>query len=109
MSLETEPLLYEYDPGAVRFGRECVDKMCADFAERGFERALIITGRNVGANDEVMQPLKPGLEGRLAGVFAQNSPEQPFYTAYDALERVEEDEIGVLVGAGAGVVYTSLP
>lgn len=100
MSFETAPFLYEYDPGAIRFGRECVDKMCADFAERGFERALIVTGHNVGANDEVMQPLGAGLEGGLAGVFAQTSPKKSFYTAYDLLERVEEDEIDVLVGVG---------
>lgn len=100
MSLETAPFLYEYDPGAIRFGRECVDKMYADFAEPGCERALIVTGHNVGANNELMQPLEAGLEGQLAGVFAQTSPKKSFYTAYDMLELVEEDEIGTLVGVG---------
>jgi len=102
VSLDTQPFLYEYDPGAIRFGRECVSEMAYDFEQREFGNALVITGQNVGANDQVMEPIKQSLGDKLAGVFAETSPEKSFYTAYDSLIRVKEFDIDVIIGVGAG-------
>ena len=102
MVLDTEPFLYEFTPGAIRFGRGCTAEMGTDFAERGYERALVVTGSNVGTNEGVMDPIRTGLGDRLVDVFDETTPEKSMYTAYDAHEIVEEADVDVLVGVGAG-------
>ncbi|MFC7157032.1 iron-containing alcohol dehydrogenase family protein [Halomarina halobia] len=102
MTLDTEPFLYEFTPGAIRFGRGCTAEMGSDFADRGYERALVVTGSNVGANEAVMDPIADGLGDRLVEVFDRTTPEKSMHTAYDAHEVVEENDIDVLVGVGAG-------
>lgn len=102
MDLDTESFEYEFSPGTIRYGRGCVDELGADLAEFGFERALVITGTNVGANTGVMDPVTGGLGDRLVDVFDQTTPECRMETAYDALEIAEEADVDVLVGVGAG-------
>lgn len=102
MALETDPFLYDYAPGPIRFGRGCTDQMATDFDSLGFERALLITGTNVGANEAVMGPVKSGLGDRLVDVFAETTPEKSIHTAYDAYEIARERDVDVLVGVGAG-------
>lgn len=102
MGLATDPFQYEYTPGKIGFGRECVNQMEADFSERGYDRGLVITGSNVGANDDVMGPIRAGLGDKLVSVFDETTPEKSFYTAYDAYESVQKNDIDVLIGVGAG-------
>jgi alcohol dehydrogenase class IV len=102
MALATDPFRYSYAPGTIRFGRGCVERMNADFAEDGYDRALVVTGTNVGANDAVMGPITTGLGDRLQAVFAETTPEKSFHTAYDVHDAVDTHDIDVLVGVGAG-------
>jgi alcohol dehydrogenase len=102
MALDTDSFLYDFAPGPIRFGRDSVAEMGADFAEMGFERALVITGTNVGTNEDVMDPVTSALGDRLVEVFAETTPEKSIHTAYDAYDVVEERDVDVLVGVGAG-------
>ncbi len=102
MALETDSFLYDFAPGPIRFGRGCTEQMGTDFDSWGFERALLITGTNVGANADVMDPITDALGDRLVEVFAETTPEKSIHTAYDAYEVAEERDVDVLIGVGAG-------
>ncbi len=102
MQLPTEPFEYTYDGLDILFGRNRVAELGDVLADEGLERALIITGRNVGANDELMDPIEDGLGERLAGVFDETTPAKRVETAYDAIERMREVDADVLIGVGGG-------
>jgi alcohol dehydrogenase class IV len=102
MALETDSFLYDYAPGPIRFGRGCVAEMGADFDSMEFDRALLITGTNVGANEDVMDPITAALDDRLVEVFAETTPEKSIHTAYDAYDIVQAEDVDALVGVGAG-------
>ena len=102
MELDTTPFDYDFAPGAIRYGRGCSAELGADLDDFGFERALVVTGTNVGANDGVMDPVRGGLGDRLVDVFDETTPECRMETAYGALDIVESEDIDVLVGVGAG-------
>ena len=61
------PDSFDYDHCGVDlvYGRGRIDELGEDLAERGFERALVVCGSNVGANEDLMGPLREGLGDRL--------------------------------------------
>lgn len=102
MTLDTQSFVHDFRPGAIHYGRGCVSDLDAALADRGLERALVVTGTNVGANNGVMDPVEAGLGDRLAGVFAETSPAKRIETAYDGVERMRELDVDALVAVGAG-------
>lgn len=102
MALETDSFLYDFAPGPIRFGRGCTGEMGTDFDSLGFERALLVTGTNVGANEGVMDPIVSALGDRLVDVFAETTPEKSIHTAYDAYDVVQEHDVDAVIGVGAG-------
>ena len=86
----------------IEYGRDRLGDLGSILAEHGLERALVVCGSNVGANDELMDPIRAGLGDRLAGVFDGTTPAKRVGTAFEVVEAMEETDADVLVGVGGG-------
>ena len=93
---------FDYRPGELRCGRDCVAGLGDELADRGLDDALVVTGRNVGANRDVMAPVEAGLGDRFAGVFDETTPEKYLATGLAAARRVRQDRTDALVAVGSG-------
>jgi alcohol dehydrogenase len=93
---------FDYRPGVLRFGAGCVDALGSELGAQDVERALVVTGRTVGASDAVMDPVREGLGDRLAGVFAETTPAKRLSTAFDAVAAMREHDADALVAVGGG-------
>lgn len=98
----SEAFEYEYRGCDLIYGRGCVGRLDDYLAERDLDRALIVCGSNVGANDELMEPITEGLGDRLAGVFDGTTPEKSAEDAFGAIGEMHETNADVLVGIGGG-------
>ncbi len=97
-----EDFRFDYAPGTIQYGTGSAQRLAEELDEQGFRRALVVTGASVGDNPDVMDPVTDGLGERLAGVFAETTPEKRLSTAADGLEAVREHEADVLVAVGGG-------
>ncbi|WP_255152079.1 iron-containing alcohol dehydrogenase family protein [Halorarius halobius] len=102
MSLATPTFVHGYRPGTVHFGRGSIDDVATALDDHGCDRALVVTGRNVGANDAVMGPLLAGADDRIAGVFDETTPEKRLETVFDGIERATALEADAVIGVGGG-------
>ncbi len=102
MTLSTEPFVHDFAPGEIHFGRGCVADLDETLTDHGAENALVVCGKNVGANDAVMEPVREGLGDRLVGVFDETTPEKSIKTAFEGVERMSEKKIDTLVPVGGG-------
>ncbi|NHN60742.1 MULTISPECIES: iron-containing alcohol dehydrogenase family protein [Halorussus] len=93
---------HEYRGCDVVYGRGCADRLGEYLADRGLDRALVVCGSNVGANDDLMDPVRAGLGDRLVGVFDGTTPEKQAEAAFEAIDAMEEADADVLVGVGGG-------
>jgi alcohol dehydrogenase len=93
---------FEYDPGTIRYGENCVRHLGEELDAVGADRALVVTGTTVGTTPEVMDPVREGLGDRLAGEFAETTPEKRLETAFDGADRVAELDADALVAVGGG-------
>lgn len=98
----SEAFEYEYRGCDLIYGRGCVGRLDDYLAERDLDRALIVCGSNVGANDELMEPITEGIGDRLAGVFDGTTPEKSAEAAFGAIDEMHETNADVLVGIGGG-------
>jgi alcohol dehydrogenase class IV len=92
----------DYAPGEIRFGRGAVADLGNLLAARGLASALVVTGENVGANPDVMDPVEDGLGDAVAGVFDRTTPAKTLGAALEAAERVREGGIEAIVAVGSG-------
>jgi alcohol dehydrogenase class IV len=93
---------FEYDPGTIRYGENCVRHLGDELETLGVERALVVTGTTVGTTPEVMDPIREGLGERLVGEFAETTPEKRLQTAFEGADRVAELDADALVAVGGG-------
>ena len=93
---------YEYQGCEILYGRGRVDDLGAYLADRGLNDALVVCGSNVGANDDLMDPIRGGLGDRFAAVFDGTTPAKRVETAFDLLDRRAEVGADVLVAVGGG-------
>lgn len=93
---------FDYRPGVLRFGANCVADLGAELGAQGVERALVVAGRTVGTTADVIDPVRAGLGDRLAGVFAETTPEKRLATAYDAVDAMREHGADAFVALGGG-------
>ncbi|MFC7007498.1 iron-containing alcohol dehydrogenase family protein [Halalkalicoccus salilacus] len=98
----SESFEYEYRGCDLIYGRGCVGRLDDYLAERDLDRALIVCGSNVGANDELMEPITEGIGDRLAGVFDGTTPKKSAEDAFGAIGEMHETNADVLVGVGGG-------
>ncbi|MGB9964581.1 iron-containing alcohol dehydrogenase family protein [Halobacterium hubeiense] len=96
------PFRFDYDPGVLRYGAGCVADLADELERQGFERALVVCGSTVGSTPAVMDPIRDGLGDRLAGVFAETTPEKRLSTALDARDAYREHDADALVALGGG-------
>jgi alcohol dehydrogenase len=97
-----EPFRFEYVPATVRYGPNCVSQLASEVTALGSERALVVTGSTVGETTAVMDPVRAGLDDRLAGVFAGTTPEKRLGTAYEALSAYRDADADAIVAVGGG-------
>lgn len=97
-----ESFNFEYTPTEIVYGRGSVGKLGVTLDDLGAERALVVCGSNVGANQDVMGPIEDALGTRLAGVFDETTPDKYLETVIDGVERVRADDIDVVVAVGGG-------
>lgn len=93
---------FAYDSPTVRGGAGSVGHLADELAELDCERALVVCGRRVGANDDVLGPVRAGLGDRLGGVFAETTPEKRLGTAIRGRAYAEGHGIDAVVGLGGG-------
>ncbi len=86
----------------ILYGRGRAGELGEILVDYGLERALVVCGSNVGANEALMGPITEGLGDRLAGVFDGTTPAKRVGTAYDAVDRMRELDADVLIGVGGG-------
>ncbi|WP_336339579.1 iron-containing alcohol dehydrogenase family protein [Haloarcula brevis] len=96
------PFRFEYDPATLRYAPDAARSLGAELDAQGYDRALVVCGETVGATPAVMEPVREGLGDRLAGVFAETTPEKRLGTAYDGLDRFREVDADCLVAVGGG-------
>lgn len=100
--MATDSFRFEYEPGTVVYGRDSVDTLSEELAQRGVKRALLVTGSTVGNTPEVSEPVRAGIGDRLAGVFAETTPEKRLQTALDGVESLRASDADALVSLGGG-------
>jgi alcohol dehydrogenase class IV len=93
---------FDYRPGVLRFGANCVADLGTELGVQGVERALVVTGRTVGTTPDVIDPVRAGLGDRLAGVFAETTAAKRLATAYDAVDAMREHDADAFVALGGG-------
>jgi alcohol dehydrogenase class IV len=84
------------------YGRGRVQSLQEQCVEHGYERALIVCGKHVGANEALMAPIRDALGDRLAGVFAQTTPQKAAETVYEGIEIMTDLDADVVIGLGGG-------
>ena len=89
---------FDYEPGTIRYGSDCVSTLGEAMDGIGFERAPVVTGRTVGATDAVMDLIRAGLGERLVSTFAETTPDKTLSTALEGVERLHETAADVVVG-----------
>lgn len=97
-----ESFEFEYRGSDVIYGRGRAADLGDRLASAGLDRALVVCGSNVGANDAVMGPVLDGLGDRVAGVFDETSSAKSIDTAADAVETMRAADADVIVGLGGG-------
>lgn len=93
---------FDYFGSELVFGRGRAAELGDQLAERDLERALVVCGSNVGANDALMDPIRDGLGDRLAGVFDETTPGKRVETAYDLIDAIDTHDADALVSVGGG-------
>lgn len=93
---------FEYEPGTIVYGRDKAGTLGTELAQRGVERALLVTGQTVGQTPAVVDPVRDGVGDRLAGVFTETTPEKRLDTALDGAEKLQTSEADALVSLGGG-------
>ncbi|PSQ14030.1 alcohol dehydrogenase [Halobacteriales archaeon QS_8_69_73] len=93
---------FDYRPGTIRYGAGRIDALGDELAALGADDALIVTGRTVGETAAVMEPVRAGLGDRLAGEFAETTPEKRFETAVAGAERLAVTGADAVVAVGGG-------
>lgn len=98
----TDGFEFDYAGSDLIYGRGCVERLGEKLDEYGYERALVVTGTNVGANTDVIDPITAGLGGRRVTVFDETTPQKRADTAFDGIDVMRRTEPDVLVGVGGG-------
>lgn len=86
----------------IRYAPDAVSGAGEILADAGRQRAMIVCGRHVAANDEVMGALRRGLGERFVGVFDGTTPQKSVFSVYEGIERMRELDADVLIGVGGG-------
>ena len=98
----TDSFRFAYDAPALRCGRQSARDLGEELAAHGLDSALVVCGQTVGTTPAVIDPVRAGLGDRLAGVFAETTPEKRLSTAAAAADRLHELGADCIVALGGG-------
>jgi alcohol dehydrogenase class IV len=93
---------FDYFGTDIVYGRGSVADLEGHLADAGLDRALVVCGRNVGSNEELMSTVRAGLGDALVGVFDETTPDKLADTVADGIDVMHDVEPDVLVGLGGG-------
>lgn len=93
---------FEYRSPVLRFGAGCVEDLADELEEQGIDAGLVVTGKTVGSTPAVMDPVRAGLDDRLAGVFDETTPAKTLGTAWSVVDALREHDADALVAVGGG-------
>jgi alcohol dehydrogenase class IV len=102
MDTDTPSVRFDYDSPVLHNGAGCVDSLGNELQRIECDQALIVSGQTVGETDAIIDPISRGLGDRLAGIFAETTPEKRLSTAVDAARRIRDDDIDAVVALGGG-------
>ncbi|WP_049982893.1 iron-containing alcohol dehydrogenase family protein [Halorubrum sp. BV1] len=93
---------HAYHGCEILYGRGRAADLGEFLGDRGLNDALVVCGSNVGANDDLMEPIREGLGDRFAGVFDGTTPDKRIEDAYALLDERAAAGADVLVAVGGG-------
>ncbi|MFB6251650.1 MAG: iron-containing alcohol dehydrogenase family protein [Halobellus sp.] len=93
---------FDFHPGAIILGTGCVAGLGDELDARGYERAVLVSGRTVGTTPAVVEPIRDGLGDRLVAEFPETTPEKTLGTALSGLELARAEDADVVVAVGGG-------
>jgi alcohol dehydrogenase class IV len=96
------PFRFDYESSVLRFGAGSTRDLGDELDAHDLDSALVVTGSTVGDTPAVMDPVREGLDDRLAGVFAETTPEKRLATAFEAADRFAETGADAFVAVGGG-------
>lgn len=102
MVLGTPGFAHDYKPSELNYGRGSVDQLSGILSNRNLDNALVVCGSTVGENDALIDPVREGLGEKLAGVFAETTPEKRLQTIFDGVKYVPQTDADVIVAVGGG-------
>lgn len=102
MDLLHETFEFDYNAGAINYGKGTVGDLQITLDRLGLERALVVCGQTVGSTADVINPVTDGLGDRLVGIFNRTTPKKPFHVACAGADTVDELDVDVLVSLGGG-------
>ena len=102
MQRGTNPFTFDYFDSDVVYGRGRTAELGVYLEDQVWERALVVCGSNVGANQDVMDPIRNGLGEKFAGIFDETTPKKRIETMTNGIERISETNPDVLIGVGGG-------
>lgn len=91
-----------HDGVEIRHGTGVIADLGDFLADRGVRRALVVCGRHVGGNEELLAPIEESLGGVEVGMFTGTTPAKSITSVYEGIERMREFEPDVLIGLGGG-------
>ncbi|MFB6244382.1 MAG: iron-containing alcohol dehydrogenase, partial [Halobaculum sp.] len=100
--MHTESFSFDYQPGAIHYGRGQAEQLEAILTDAGYERALVVCGSNTGANEALMEPIERGLGETHRGTFDGTTPDKRAATAVAVAQRADDLDADVLVPVGGG-------
>jgi len=100
--MDPDGFRFDYRPAAIRYGAGATASLADELARLGVERALVVAGETTGTTPAVVDPVRDGLGDRLAGVFAETTPEKRLDTALAGARRYDELDADGVVALGGG-------
>ena len=98
----TDQWTFDHRGSEIVFGRGQVESLGDRLDTRNLERAMIVCGSNVGANEALMGPIRSALGDRLVATYDETTPAKSAETIFDGIEAMDEHDPDVLIGVGGG-------
>lgn len=93
---------FAYDSPTIVYGPGAVEELQRELGELEATRALIVTGRTVGEQTAVMEPVREGLGQTRVGTFAEVTSAKTLGTAAAGAAEAIDREADMLIGVGGG-------
>ena len=87
-------------PVEVRFGAGCLSALPEILARDGVRRVMVVTGRSLADDADMIERVAQACDGRLAGVFCQTVPHVPREAAIAAAEQARALNADALLSFG---------